>query len=309
MKSILFVVVFGMILSGCATQPPANILSLSPYTQSKGTYIVKPKETIYSIARDQNISFQQLARINNIVPPYIIYAGQKLLLRAKANQQPKNLASSVAKERAQLVANASTKPAAIAPQPISSSSKNLPNKQYSPAQPSLAANKAKHVEQVKPSATLAPISAKPQLSPITKDDNNKLAAVQEVVNAKKKINWIWPVRGPILSRFSKGVARKNGINIAGKEGTSIKAVAPGKVVYSGSGLRGYGHMIIIKHANNFLSAYAHNKKNLVQEGNFVKIGQQIAEMGNTGSNKVMLHFEVRHNGVPIDPEKVLPKIN
>jgi len=87
----------------------------------------------------------------------------------------------------------------------------------------------------------------------------------------------------------------------------IKAVSAGKVVYSGSGLRGYGNLIIIKHGNNFLSAYAHNRTNFVKEGANIKIGQHIAEMGNTGTNKVMLHFEIRHNGTPVDPEQILPK--
>lgn len=114
--------------------------------------------------------------------------------------------------------------------------------------------------------------------------------------------WIWPAQGRIILGYT---ATNKGINIAGNIGQSIVAAAPGKVVYAGSGLRGYGKLIIIKHNALYLSAYAHNQRVFVQEGAWVKQGQKIAEMGNSGSDNTMLHFEIRRAGKPIDPITIL----
>ncbi|MES2217917.1 MAG: peptidoglycan DD-metalloendopeptidase family protein [Pseudomonadota bacterium] len=110
--------------------------------------------------------------------------------------------------------------------------------------------------------------------------------------------WYWPARGPVIGSF---YALNKGINIAGHQGDPIYASAAGKVVYSGNGLRSYGNLIIIKHNSMFLTAYAHNYKDLVHEGEWVKPGQEIAEMGNTGTNRTMLHFEIRKSGEPVNP--------
>lgn len=110
--------------------------------------------------------------------------------------------------------------------------------------------------------------------------------------------WQWPARGSLLGSYS---TTNKGINIVGHRGDLVLASAPGKVVYSGNGLRAYGNLIIIKHNSEFLSAYAHNKIILVKEGQWVSAGQKIAEMGNTGSRRVMLHFEIRRGGKPVNP--------
>ncbi|QBQ97489.1 peptidoglycan DD-metalloendopeptidase family protein [Paraburkholderia pallida] len=114
----------------------------------------------------------------------------------------------------------------------------------------------------------------------------------------------WPVRGPVLNSFDD--SKNKGINIGGAAGDSVKAAADGRVVYAGNGLRGYGNLIIIKHDATFLTAYAHNRALMVKEGDAVTKGQKIAEMGNTDSDRVMLHFEVRRQGKPVDPLKYLP---
>jgi len=116
-----------------------------------------------------------------------------------------------------------------------------------------------------------------------------------------KIAWLWPVNATAEAY----VLHNKGIDIPGKMGTPILATAAGEVVYAGDGLRGYGNLIIIKHNNVYLSAYAHNKKMLVKEGQFVSQGQKIAEMGSTGTNKVMLHFEIRQAGNPVNPLSLL----
>ena len=119
--------------------------------------------------------------------------------------------------------------------------------------------------------------------------------------------WHWPTRGQIIGRFVAGDRTQQGINIAGSAGQPILAAADGVVVYSGAGLVGYGELVIIKHSDEWLSAYAHNRKRLVAEGARVKAGDTIAEMGRTSAIRDMLHFEIRRNGKPVDPMAWLPR--
>ena len=119
-------------------------------------------------------------------------------------------------------------------------------------------------------------------------------------------SWAWPADGQLLKRYSDSGSGK-GVDIGGKRGQPIRAAAGGRIVYQGSGLLGYGQLIIIKHSDEFLRAYAHNDKIYVKEGDVVKRGQKIADMGNTGTDRVKLHFEIRRQGVPSDPLKYLPK--
>jgi lipoprotein NlpD len=124
------------------------------------------------------------------------------------------------------------------------------------------------------------------------------------VPSKRIGAWRWPTRGEVVGRF--GAAGGKGIDISGRAGQEIVASAPGRVVYSGSGLRGYGKLIIIKHNNRYLSAYAHNQKLHVKEGDTVQSGQRIADMGQSDAKRIMLHFEIRRDGKPVDPLKHLP---
>lgn len=119
--------------------------------------------------------------------------------------------------------------------------------------------------------------------------------------------WHWPVRGRVVSTYRAGDTARKGITISGRTGEPVSAAAAGTVVYSGNGLINYGNLVIIKHSTSFLSAYAHNKTLLVKEGDQVKTGQAIARMGNNGGEKPGLHFEIRHNGKPVDPLKYLPR--
>ena len=119
----------------------------------------------------------------------------------------------------------------------------------------------------------------------------------------ENIAWVWPADGKIISHFGEG---KRGIDIAGKMGQPVLAAGSGKVLYAGSGIRGYGNLVIVKHSNNLLSAYAHNKTIFVKEDQNVTKGQKIAEMGNSDSDEIKLHFEIRQQGKPVDPSKYLP---
>ena len=120
------------------------------------------------------------------------------------------------------------------------------------------------------------------------------------------IQWQWPTKGKIVANFSNEDSGNKGIDIAGIEGQEIAASADGKVVYSGSALRGYGNLLIIKHNNDYLSAYAHNESLLVEENQVVKKGQKIATMGSTGADSVRLHFEIRYRGQSVNPNRYLP---
>ncbi len=146
-----------------------------------------------------------------------------------------------------------------------------------------------------------PTRSPPQVARSTPKPN------QEVLN-RGPLVWLWPVRGNLLKEFSVNGTGKKGIDIAGIPGQPVKAASAGRVVYSGSGLLGYGQLIIIKHNSKFLSAYAHNRKLIVKEGDQVEPGQKIAELGSTGTDKPMLHFEIRRLGKPVDPLKYLPKL-
>jgi lipoprotein NlpD len=125
--------------------------------------------------------------------------------------------------------------------------------------------------------------------------------------AVSPVKWRWPADGELISRYVAGEPTKQGIGIAGSSGAAVRAAGDGVVVYSGSGLVGYGELVIIKHNDEWLSAYGHNRTRLVNEGQLVKVGQQIAEMGRSGAPRDMLHFEVRYNGKPVDPLLYLPK--
>lgn len=125
--------------------------------------------------------------------------------------------------------------------------------------------------------------------------------------ANSAVSWRWPADGQLVSRYTEGDPTRQGIGLAGSAGQAVRAAGDGVIVYSGSGLVGYGELIIIKHDEQWLSAYGHNRKRLVGEGDRVKTGQQIAEMGRTGADRDMLHFEIRYNGKPVDPLRYLPQ--
>lgn len=136
---------------------------------------------------------------------------------------------------------------------------------------------------------------------------NKKPTTSTKSKSVKGVNWHWPHLGRVIARYSSTGNDNKGIDIAGKLGDSVVSAASGEVVYAGSGLLGYGKLIIINHNEHYLSAYAHNDQILVKEGQKIKQGQKIAEMGNTGTNRIKLHFEIRRRGKPVNPLNYLPK--
>jgi lipoprotein NlpD len=155
-----------------------------------------------------------------------------------------------------------------------------------------------------PATRSAPGSAaKPVVKPAAKPQP---ASTPEPVLPAVVKHWVWPAKGPLLNGYRPDTAGRKGIEIGGRNGQSVQAAAAGKVVYSGSGLVGYGRLIIIKHNDSLLSAYGHNSKLLVSEGDYVNTGQAIATMGSSGTDRTHLYFEIRKNGRPVNPLGYLP---
>ena len=152
-----------------------------------------------------------------------------------------------------------------------------------------------------PTPVPAPVKSTAQKQPVTKKPAPTPAPAALT-------GWQWPAQGPLIARFQSNASLNKGIDIAGQLGQPIFSAANGTVVYAGRGLIGYGEMIIIKHDDDFLSAYAHNSRLLVKEGEQVRVGQKIAEMGSSGTDRVKLHFEIRRRGQPVDPLGYLPKL-
>ncbi|MFL0811480.1 MAG: peptidoglycan DD-metalloendopeptidase family protein [Agarilytica sp.] len=152
-------------------------------------------------------------------------------------------------------------------------------------------------------------SPKKQSKPQTrsKKATQKSTTAIKSTPGKDPLTWVWPARGKLIAGFRANAGLNKGIDLQGKLGEPVLAAASGRVVYSGEGLRGYGKLVIVKHSEKYLSAYAHNRSVFVNEGSYVKQGQKIAEMGSTGTDIVKLHFEIRYDGKPVDPLRLLPK--
>jgi lipoprotein NlpD len=278
---------FGIIVSlglgGCSVTGPAPVYDLSaqeaqskfesnnPSNKSAIRHQVKPGETLFSIAWRYSLDHKQIAQLNN-VNHNRIYPGQILNLKAQSKQafDPQSLVTAINED---FLDKKTPTPKAKAPVYRSA------NKVNKPSNPK----------------TTSPKSKKPV-------NSRRVAASSNPVKA-----WIWPVNGKVINRFSKNSVNNKGVDIAAKKGSPVRATAKGRVVYSGNGLRGYGHLVIIKHNDKFLSAYAHNDKIHVQENEFVKAGQKIADLGSSGSDREKLHFEIRYKGKPVDPLNYLPK--
>jgi len=259
-------------------------------------YPVSSGDTIYSIAWKYELDPFELARWNNISSPYRIYPGQRLKMKQ---------GDSVAVPQAST--QQSTRSATSRPDSITvrkGDTLYALAKQHDISAKQLASiNRLKSPYTIKPGQTLKLTATKTYRAPATSSSKSTTASLPA---DNKKVSWQWPVQGKLITTFKSNKTGRKGIDIAGSEGKSIKAAAPGKVVYSGNGLISYGNLVIIKHNRTYLSAYAHNRKLLVKEGDTIKAGQKIAELGKTGADSPRLHFEIRKNGKPVNPLKYLP---
>jgi lipoprotein NlpD len=275
-------------------------------TQQPNVYIVKKGDTLYSIAQSQGINQRDLAEWNNIQDPRAIHIGQQLNL-SSPSQPPQPALFSIPEpappSAAVISPSAGSRPEA----------KHLPNTNKLKTEPKAfklpyseqaIAQLKKGLTEIPPSVMAVKVDPTPEKK--TDTGINSVPPAAEAIPDDDRVEWIWPTKGKVSELFSENT---KGIDIAGKAGQEVTASAGGKVVYSGAGLRGYGKLVIIKHNNTYLSAYAHNNKLLVKEGQTVVKGQKIGEMGNTDSSLVKLHFEIRKNGKPVDPLKHLPGIS
>lgn len=286
-------------------------------------YTVKRGDTLYSIGLEHGYDYKEIAQANNIKPPYIIHVGQLLNLK-----QAKAIAATPAQTPPAVITESSD--VVITPLDMGGSVESgvLDG---SPVDATPATSAVLSTEPPllnEPRALREPYSEKALNAPIVRApivqartepvttviDTTKTPAPEktqpEIIKpaataTAADITWSWPTTGKVLTGFNEaGSAR--GIDIGGSTGQPVTAAAPGKVIYSGSDLRGYGKLVIVKHNADFLSVYAHNSKILVKEGDQVVRGQKIAEMGNTDTDKTKLHFEIRRQGKSVDPANFLP---
>lgn len=241
-------------------------------------YVVKKGDTLYSIAFENGMDYREVAEQNNIENPAAIKIGQQIkLLPAEEGRS----------ERPHL----DVKPLV----------QNTPTMIVKKDQPKVG--KLPYSEQAV--AQIEKLQQQPARPALTVAAIPTVKAIQEGdTGADDSLEWGIPTKGKLIGEYSESANRK-GVDIAGSKGQAVLASAAGKVVYSGSGLRGYGKLVIIKHNKTYLSAYAHNEQILVKEGQSVAKGQQIAEMGSTDADQVKLHFEIRKFGKPVDPAKYL----
>lgn len=275
------VALFLVWLTGCSYHLPAPVEEHSSAPEKRqlnpdGTYEVRSGDTLYSIAFRYGLDPRNVANWNRVSSPYVIYPGQTLRLTAppvsSRTQGSGDVQISTVKSPGQATTRTITqdKPATESAEPPRASTKSAP-------------------PPVKPAQESASTS-----SPVT------------TTGSSSPKSWKWPAKGRVLRGYVAGNPARNGLDIAGREGQAITASAGGQVVYSGSGLIGYGELIIIKHSEKMLSAYAHNKVRIVKEGEQVSAGQQIAEMGRNPADEEILHFEIRVHGKPVNPLTYLP---
>ena len=254
-----------------AAKPPAG----SENAGKPGYYTVKPGDTLIRIGLDTGQNWRDIVRWSGIENPNVIEVGQVLRIAPPVAGSAPVVAAAVVTRP---VTSSSATPTAVPPAQAASAAKaaTTPSSAASPS-PAPAA------------ASAAATSAPPAVAAASGED---------------ELTWIWPTSGAVLAGFDE--VKNKGLDIGGAAGETVVAAADGRVVYVGAGLRGYGNLIILKHNNTYLTAYAHNQTLLVKEDQSVRKGQKIAEMGNSDSDRVKLHFEVRRQGKPVDPAKYLP---
>lgn len=280
---LLSLLLFVTVLGGCAHRgSPAPLSGRGPVmldetiSPAADSYTVQRGDTLHSIAFRHGVDSRELVRLNAIRDPNTIYVGQTLRLNAEREPSTSTAHSPV-----------TVSPARGGAAPVTSTPARRPGQAV---------------------VVATPIASPPAHS-MTADPTprNSPRVISDVDDRKQVTKWIWPANGRLVGQFSAGGQGNKGIDIAGNTGEAVLAAADGQVVYSGSGLRGYGQLIIIKHSSELLSAYAHNSKLYVEENQVVKAGQRIADMGNSGADSTKLHFEVRYQGKPVDPLKYLPR--
>lgn len=294
----LILVVLLLMLGGCASNVSAPVVDrvvVSPSVKSAaaepraGYHTVKKGETLYSIALDHGYDHKDVAAWNKLDNPNVLKIGQQLRVVPPEGDAPVAVVKPVRSS-----APVEVKSAAV-PAPVNTGSLKREPKGGKLAYSEEALNLARQRTQAETHA-----EAKTEVKP----DNPANPATEKPATATDDVEWIWPANGKLIAPFSEGGSK--GLDIAGKAGDPVFAASGGVVSYAGAGLRGYGNLVVLRHSASFLSVYAHNSKILVKEKQTVTKGQKIAEMGSTDAESPRLHFEIRRQGKPADPQKYLP---
>ncbi len=310
---ISFVLAAGLI--GCAAHSPAPVSSLNKDYSNvergsyRGSYYeVKQGDTLYFIAYVTDKDVKDIARYNDLSQTSTIYPGQRLKLWApkytapKFGQKAEPVIVPVVAKTPPPVTKIST-----AKKPLTSSKSSTqkpanPQPKVAQKQPPKKVEQSKTKEYVGSKVNQKAVNKTPVTTAKTTSKNDAKTTSKN----DKVSKWLWPTKGRVIKNFSAGEQGNKGIDIAGQRGQPIVSTASGTVVYSGNALRGYGNLVIVKHNDNYLSAYAHNDKLLVSEGQSVTSGQKIATMGSSGAKSVKLHFEIRYQGKSVNPKRYLP---
>ncbi len=243
-----------------------------------GYYTIKPGDTLIRVGLETGQNARDIARWNNIENPNSLEVGQVIRVAPPGvDPPPPRRAASTAR--------------------ASSRVRSMPSRPRPPRPWARRRQPAAHRRRAAVSAGRRSTAASGRRHP----------AAEQPANARDpddEVSWTWPAAGPVIAGFDE--AKTKGLVISGKAGDPVLAAADGRVVYAGSGLRGYGNLVIVKHNNTYLTAYAHNQALLVKEDQVVRRGQKIAEMGSSDAERVQLHFEIRRQGRPIDPARLLP---
>ena len=260
----------------------------------RGFYTVKKGDTLLRIALDYGQSYRDLVAWNNLSNPNDIKVDQVLRVAPPdqvAGVQTMPVLTPPPSERVQPPVPKKTSPKGEKRPYSDATLADLRGDGASRPEPKAAdRGDAPDPAPTRPVASTPPAGIAPGAVVTATDD--------------EKLSWMWPSNGKIIATFDEG--KNKGIDIAGRAGQQVVAAGAGKVMYAGSGIRGYGNLVIVKHSNNLLSAYAHNRSIIVKEGQSVSKGQVIAEMGDSDADAVKLHFEIRQQGKPVDPSKFLP---
>lgn len=276
-------------------KPPVARAGAAPAAAvaQSGSYIVKRGDTVFSIALEHGVDYRDLARWNSLDDPSKIQIGQSLRVsppEGEGVQIGAARGSGVVSSRPLDGVQASQAPAAAPGSNVKTEPKAL---------------RLPYSEQNLALLRHGDASAAPRPEPVAA---RPAEAIKPAAAAEPKdpdaIEFIWPAKGRLIAGFSEPSSK--GLDISGTAGDPVHAAAPGRVMYTGTGIRGYGKLIVIKHDNGFNSVYAHNREILVKEGQTVVRGQKIGEIGDTDADQVKLHFEIRKSGKPVDPMKYLP---
>lgn len=281
------------------TTPPATP-SAKPVDQGK-THTIQKGETLYSIAFQNNVDYRELAMWNNIENLNLIKLGDVLRLTPPAlatstSPQPKPSEPVVT-------------PLVVNPQPSAANERPAGNSAQLKTEP--RGGKVPYTDQAiarlnteASASSAASAMPTPPAVPTPAAPTPPAVTTPPTTTTAGAVDWAWPVKGKVITGFTE---QNKGIDIAGAKGVAVNAAAAGTVIHTGAGIRGYGRLVIIKHGTGWVSAYAHNDKITVMEGQEVKRGQKVAEMGNSDADQVKLHFEIRRQGKPVDPISLLPK--